>query len=153
MAKFTSISALHKYIVKESIDTLKRDVSKEVEGILSKYVEKNLYSAYAEGDYTRTYELIKSISAEVVVNSGTSISLEVYFDPAKMNHTTILGSSNLSLSPGDKVYIPQWVNDGYTWNRPSVGFLESTIEELLGGAKPHIKAYIESMKKKGVKFV
>lgn len=153
MPIFKNVSQLQAYIKQESIKALQNEVGEKIKEILQKHVNENLYDAYSEGVYKRTYELVNSVTVGVTNDRGNTIELEVYFDPYKMNHTSLFGSEKLGISIGERVYIAQWVNDGFTWNRPEVGYLESAIEELLSGAKPHIKTYMDSMKSKGIKFV
>jgi hypothetical protein len=75
--------------------------------------------------------------------------IEIYFESDYMNHTSILGSQKLGIEPGEKVYIAQWVNDGWTWNKEPAHFMEYAREEL-ENLKPHINAFIGYMATKGV---
>lgn len=113
MPSFSSLSALRKYIISNSQEGMSI-VGEKVKEVLREYVQNDVYDSYEPTKYKRTYELIDSITVKVVGTVGDSIMVEVYFDEDKMSHTTLFGDDNLVVEVGDNVYIPKWVDEGYT---------------------------------------
>ncbi len=160
MKSFSSLSELRSYLTKE-INIGSKAIALQVQEALKFYVMKDVYNAYTPKEYERTYELLDSISFKVIGNNGGKIQIEVYFDPDKMSHTTILGDGSLGLEAGDNVYIPRWVDEGHTWRSgerynsvdKATGFMKDTMEDLIkmdGGFEFFAMGLVKYLKSQGI---
>lgn len=160
MPSFSSLSALRKYIISNSQEGMSI-VGEKVKEVLREYVQNDVYDSYEPTKYKRTYELIDSITVKVVGTVGDSIMVEVYFDEDKMSHTTLFGDDNLGVEVGDNVYIPKWVDEGYTWRpnraeKNTTNFMKDTIRELesgSGGYPLYVVGLVNYLKTKGIQVV
>lgn len=82
---------------------------------LQKAVQTTIYSIPASPNYTRTFDLLNSITAGDLTVTPNSIEFKVYFDSEKMRHTSLYGSSKLGIAKGSYVDIADWLNDGFSW--------------------------------------
>lgn len=119
---------------------------------LKNQVQERVYDSYEPTEYKRTRELIDSIEISSDIGSPTSskrrrkkkVTFGSFFAEEHMLHTTKLGqrdSNGKSIyKPDDLVYIPLWVNEGWSWEsgvpkgqqrNPKPHFLERTTEELV----------------------
>lgn len=160
MLSFNSLSALRKYVMSSSKEGM-NIVGEKVKEVLKEYVQNDVYDSYEPTEYKRTYELIDSITVKVIGTVGDSIMVEVYFDKDKMNHATLFGDDNLGIEAGDNVYIPKWVDEGYTW-RPSrieknpTNFMKDTVRELESGSGSYplyVVGLVNYLKSKGIQVV
>jgi len=109
---------------------------------LQQAVQNTVYSIPASPDYTRTFDLLNSITAGDLIVSSNSIEFKVFFDPEKNRHTSLFGSSKLGIAKGDYVDIADWLNDGFSWggscegtndrfhDRSAAHFMEQAIKEI-----------------------
>ena len=121
------------------ISQLTLELKKEIErmkpyfiGKLRDQVMKNVYAVYTPKVYERTYALIDSITVSDVRIKGSTIEFEIYFDPTKLSHYSVV--------TGDKVYIPPLLDEGhfqkgysevdYFHVYPARNFLRDCIVEL-----------------------
>ena len=126
--EFNSIEACLRFVENQCQSGL-TEVGTDIFDTLVQNVNSTVYSR-DPGEYERTNQLINSISRR-----DNSHMTEVYFADGT-GHTTLYGSVGMGLSPDSPVYIPQWVNDGQTWNQPPAFFYERTIEDITRGAIP-----------------
>lgn len=171
MAKqqFTDLGRLYNHVLKETKNTLEVEVANEVKEILKKYLNRNFYEKYR---INPTNYLWDSITVRAIKNGTKIVGLWIYFDALKIKHTSLFGSSSLSIKKGQKVYTPQWINDGWTFapadmqtnfGRGAKGFarvrdiaeepnfMEDTIDALNSTA-PHIRKLVASLREKGLKI-
>jgi len=93
----------------------------------------NVYMVYTPKYYTRTYELLNSVSSSVEYGT-TSIKIKVFCDSSKMNHFSVVD--------WQQTYVAPLINYGFSWNgwedtpydyfhnRPESKFLEKAIEKI-----------------------
>jgi len=94
----------------------------------------NIYATYTPQYYTRTYELLNSVSSSVKYNT-TSVEIKVFCDSEKMNHFSVVD--------GQPTYVAPLMNYGFSWNgwedqsppdyfhnRPESKFIEKAIEKI-----------------------
>jgi hypothetical protein len=94
----------------------------------------NVYATYTPQYYTRTHELLNSVTSSVEYTSK-SIIIKVFCDQTKMNHYSVID--------GLPTYVGWLINDGFSWegwedqsppdyfhNRPPSNFLEKAIKEI-----------------------
>lgn len=92
----------------------------------------NLYATYTPQYYTRTYELLNSVSSSVEYGV-TSVKIKVFCDQNKMNHFSVVDDK--------PTYIGWLINDGFSWDgwegtndyfhdRPPSNFLEKAIKDI-----------------------
>lgn len=149
MPTFNNFRDFRKYIEKNIKNALQDDVARSVYNTLQKFVLERVYNLYSPEEYERTYELLRAIRISPVKQDGSNFEVKIYFEPEDMYHTSVYGSQKLGIEAGERVYIAEWVNDGWTWNRPKADFMEYAWREL-DSLKPHIVAFIGYMKTKGV---
>jgi hypothetical protein len=100
---------------------------------LTEAIWNNVYVAH-KTTYPRTYELLESVSSEVVFEND-HVTIRVFCDSSKMTHT-----SEVDDKP---TYIPALINTGFYWsgwetqyppdyfhNRPPSYFLETAMEQV-----------------------
>lgn len=152
---FNSMSALLAHIeqdVLKALDTSEEEIKK----VLQKNVMDTVYSRPVGNIYERTGELFKCIRTSKEYSGSSGLEREVKFDKNATSHTSIIGSHQLGISQDERVYIPQWVNDGWTWRSDSLGggyypapqFYEKSLNELQKGKK-HVKAFKQDMRSRG----
>ena len=117
---------------------LKKQIIIKLESLKDKYLNilrekviENVYLNYTPKEYQRTYSLVNSLTAELKIN-GNNLMLNIFFDPAKLTHTSVV--------TGEKVYIPPLLDEGhfqsgystvdYFHNYPATNFISDAIEEI-----------------------
>ena len=100
---------------------------------LKEAIWENVYSQYTPVQYTRTYELLNSVSSSFNI-TGDTIEIKIYCDANKMHHFSVVD--------GQSTYIPPLINYGFSWhgmesseidyfhNRPESKFLETAINQI-----------------------
>lgn len=167
--EFDNLGRLYEHILFETKQTLEQEVAEEVKEILKKYIDRNFYQKYR---INATNQLWDSLRVKPMRNGLRQVTdLWIYFDVPSVNHRSWFGSESLGISSGDKVYTPQWINDGWTFlpsdSQTSFGggtgtslarirdvaqapqFMEDTINAL-NSTTPHIRKLISSLKKKKI---
>jgi hypothetical protein len=101
---------------------------------LQQAVQATIYAIPASPNYTRTFDLLNSITAGDLQVTANSIEFKVYFDPEKTRHTSLWGSKKLGISAGEYVEIADWLNDGFSWgdsnDREAAHFMEKAIIKI-----------------------
>lgn len=116
------------------IEGARKTLTKRIKEKLIEKIEDNFYFRYDVGE--APHWLIDSLDIEVnFVNDHVIVF--VYFNETELIHTTWWGMDGIQAN--DKVYTPQWINDGFTFD-PYTGermneiggvwFLEDTLKEL-----------------------
>lgn len=167
--QFADLGRLYDHVLKEAKNSIEQEVAKEVQEILKKYISRNFYEKYR---INPTDQLWNSITVRSIKNGRQIVGLWIYFDALKIKHTSLFGSSSLGVKKGQKVYTPQWINDGWTFApadmQTSFGskasgiarirdvaqephFMEDTIEALNSTA-PHIRKLVASLRAKGIRI-
>lgn len=157
MKKFKNIESLQKFI-KDKCKSGMNDVGKKVQESLKFFVLKNVYCAFTPEEYQRTYQLLESISFKLLQSNKNQITVDIYFDKSKMQHTTLFGSEKLAISPNSNVYIPKWVDEGKTWDKPfhprgGGHFMKDTLNDVKKNHRGfHYFAYslVEHLRKSGI---
>jgi len=100
---------------------------------LTEAIWDEVYATYKPQEYSRTYELLHSVSSSFKV-TGDTIEIKVFCDPNKMHHFSVVD--------GQSTYVPALINYGFSWhgmedsypdyfhNRPESKFLEKAIEQI-----------------------
>lgn len=100
---------------------------------LQRAVQTTIYDSYSPKIYHRTYDLLNSITSGDLRVTTNSIEFKVYFDPEKMRHTSLYGSSKLGVAKGAYVDIADWLNDGFSWG----GIWEGTDDKFHDRSAAH----------------
>jgi hypothetical protein len=79
------------------------------------WVNKNVYAEYQPRKYVRTYQLLNAITLSDIkiinTSEGTEVEFEVYFDSAKMHHTSVV--SKTEYWKGQRINVPYFINYGH----------------------------------------
>jgi len=102
-------------------------ITKDAKRLLKEKVQTEVYSSYSPTSYTRTNDLINSVTSTVSETEGL-----VFFDESSIGHTSAV--------TGDKVgmYTPKFLDGGHSDGKgsgmyheyPERNFIDKTIVEL-----------------------
>ena len=134
--EFKSISAALAYLETHVVISLER-IGEELKGVLRNNVRLLWYERdYTPTHYTRTYELIDSITVSKAKKVGNGYEVMIYFDTDKINPYPASDgewSKHQSITTGTdvSVYIPLWADQGQNsplFSYEGVGFMKETID-------------------------
>ncbi|EDS77055.1 conserved hypothetical protein [Clostridium botulinum C str. Eklund] len=155
MPYFSNMSQLELAIKKQAIKALQDDVSRIIKNELKKQVLDKVYSNPSSDSYQRTYELLKSIEIDGVVDENGVLKAQVHFNP-EFTHESWWGSNKLGIQAGQQVgmnYIAQWLDEGSNIFAPHTqGFTDDTIKEL-NDTKRAINAFLGYMRSRGITII
>lgn len=127
-----------KMMINLLIQNCLKEIAKETEDYLRKFVEKNWYNAYSPTMYDRTYDLLNSITRTSVQTMGNSFNISIYFDTDKIKPDDRMGTLNLYLSD---FWGTEW-NAHMSFDKRE--FTSGLIETLeFGNPSPYSPSYAE----------
>ena len=135
MKTFKTIDAALKYIELQIPINLEK-IGEELRDVLRNNVRLLWYGrGYTPTHYTRTYELIDSLSVTKAKKVGNAWEVMIYFDTDKIHPYPAENgewSKHQSITNGQNVaeWIPYWTNfgqDSPLFSYDGVGFLEETL--------------------------
>ena len=155
MAYYSDMSQLELAIKKQAIKALQDDVSRVIKDELKKQVLDKVYSNPSSDSYQRTYELLKSIEIDDVIEDNGVLKAQVHFNP-EFTHESWWGSNKLGIQAGEQIsmnYIAQWLDEGKNiFTTHTQDFTKDAIKEL-NDTKRAINAFIGYMRSRGITIV
>jgi hypothetical protein len=133
-------------IIKACLDEIALETGKE----LQKQVQAEWYEAYSPQFYSRTYQLLNSITNTKVESSGSGYRIVVYFDTASITPNFLAnGGFNEHMGFNGAPFVSRLIdvvengNNSPVFSRSGIHMLEDTATWLTGNLPKIVKRVFE----------
>lgn len=120
------------------MDAIKSDVERVAIKTVRDFINKNVYSAYAPNDYSRTHELLNSVTLGNIKIGTKYATFDIFMDTSKINpyeQDSWNAHANASYTQDTSEYIPMWIEQGTSgslWDRDGDYYMEDSLREFEG---------------------